>query len=292
MINQDEIDAIKQGVDLVPFMKACGIELTQVGGNYRGFCPFHEDTTPSLTVNPKENLWNCFGCDKGGDNIRFVQLFDKLSFNESVERLKGYFPGGELPKSGKTKAAVKKDLDPAKRGKAEISVADKKLLARVVGYYQHTFTEDPRGLDYLKSRGIENNQSFTDFGAGFVNGTLKNILPDDPEVIKTLKNLGILNVKGNETFYNCVVFPIFDKDGGIVNLYGRNIDPESGVSHLYLAGSRTGIINRQAVKRSSTILLTESVIDALTLYDQGFTNVIPCYGVNGLTEDHFFFLTA
>ncbi len=114
MINQDEIDAIKKGVELVPFMKACGIELKQVGGNYRGFCPFHEDSTPSLTVNPKENLWNCFGCDKGGDNIRFVQLFDNLSFNEAVERLRGYFPAREIylcfdsdqaGKDGATKAA-------------------------------------------------------------------------------------------------------------------------------------------------------------------------------------------
>ena len=285
MINQDEIDAIKKGVDLVPFMKGCGIELKQVGGNYRGFCPFHEETTPSLTVNPKENLWNCFGCDKGGDNIRFVQLFDNLSFNDAVERLKGYFPDVELPKTAKEKAAVKEK-------KKEISVADKKLLARVIGYYQHTFTEDQRGLDYLKNRGITNSQTFTDFSTGFVNGSLKNILPDDPEVIKTLKNLGILNQKGNETFYNCVVFPIFDKDGAIVNLYGRNIDPENGVNHLYLVGSRSGIVNRQAVKRSSSIILTESIIDALTLYDQGFTNVIPAYGVNGLTDDHLFIFSS
>ncbi|MCP3955826.1 MAG: toprim domain-containing protein, partial [Desulfobacterales bacterium] len=282
MINQDEIDTIKQDVDLVPFMQACGIELRQVGGNYQGFCPFHEDTTPSLTVNRKENLWNCFGCDKGGDNIRFVQLFDKLSFNEAVERLKGYFPGGELPKKGKTKRPAKKP---------ELAVKDKKLLARVVSYYQHTFTEDKRGLDYLKNRGIS-DKHVADFGTGFVNGSLKNILPDDPEVIKTLKGIGILNKKGNETFYNCVVFPIYDKDGGIVSLYGRNIDPESGVSHLYLSGSRQGIINRQAVKRSSTIILTESIIDALTLYDQGFTNAIPAYGVNGLTDDHLFLFNS
>ena len=52
--------------------------------------------------------------------------------------------------------------------------------------------------------------------------------------------------------------------------------------------NHSGIINRQAVKRSSTILLTESIIDGLTLYDQGFKNVIPAYGVNGLTEDHLF----
>ncbi len=162
----------------------------------------------------------------------------------------------------------------------------------MVDYYQHTFTEGSRGIDYLKSRGINNNQSLTDFGTGFVAGTLKNILPEDPEVIESLKRLGILNHKGNEIFYNCVVFPIFDRNGAVVNLYGRNIDPENGVSHLYLAGSRSGIINRQAVKRSSTIILTESIIDALTLYDQGFTNVIPAYGVNGLTEDHLFIFNS
>jgi DNA primase len=54
MINQDDIDAIKHGVELVSFMKARGIELHQVGENYRGLCPFHEDTTPSLTVNPRK----------------------------------------------------------------------------------------------------------------------------------------------------------------------------------------------------------------------------------------------
>jgi DNA primase len=87
MINQDDIDAIKHGVELVSFMKARGIELHQVGENYRGLCPFHEDTTPSLTVNPKENLWNCFGCGTGGDVIRFVELIHGVDFKEAVRRL-------------------------------------------------------------------------------------------------------------------------------------------------------------------------------------------------------------
>ncbi|MBL0380053.1 MAG: toprim domain-containing protein [Desulfofustis sp. PB-SRB1] len=304
MISQDEIEAIKHGVELVSFMKARGIELHQVGENYRGLCPFHEDTTPSFTVNPKENLWNCFGCGTGGDVIRFVELIDQVDFTQAVKRL-----SANHPKPGKPKTAVKEkkkglsvadkkllargnriqkteDRSQKRPGKKVLSVADKKLLARVVGYYQHSFTEDSRGVDYLRNRGITTNQTLTDFGAGFVNGSLKKILPEDPAVIKTLKTLGILNAKGNEIFYKCVVFPIYDTDGAIVNLYGRNIDPAHGVSHLYLAGSRSGLVNRQAVPRSASIILTESIIDAVTLYDQGFTNVIPAYGVNGLTEDH------
>lgn len=277
MINQHEIDGIKQGVDLVALVKSRGVKLRKNEKGYKGCCPFHEEKRPSFSVNPEQNLWNCFGCDKGGDPIRFVELIDGVDFKEAVKRLSTEQPISRKT-TRKTKAAIKEERT--------ISVADKKLLARVIGYYQHTFTEDSRGLEYLKNRGITDKQSLKDFGTGFVNGSLKNILPDDPEVIKTLKQLGVLNKKGNEIFYNCVVFPIHDQDGGIINLYGRNIDPENGVSHLYLAGSRSGIINRQAVKRSSTILLTESIIDALTLYEQGFKNVIPAYGVNGLTGDH------
>lgn len=277
MIDQEELNSIKQNVDLVSLVKSRGVTLRKNGKGYRGCCPFHEETKPSFSVNPEQNLWNCFGCNKGGDAIRFVELIDQVDFKEAVNRLSTQIPVSGRQKTPKT--AVKEE-------RKETSVADKKLLARVVGYYQHTFTEDTRGLEYLKNRGISDKQSLIDFGTGFVNGSLKNILPDDPEVLNTLKNLGILNKKGNETFYNCVVFPLYDQNGGIVNLYGRNIDPENGASHLYLAGSRSGIINRQAVKRSSTILLTESIIDGLTLYDQGFKNVIPAYGVNGLTEDH------
>jgi len=278
-MREEQIQRIKEDTDLVSLIRSRGIALKKNGKGYKGKCPFHEDQDPSFSVNPDKNLWNCFGCDKGGDAIRFVELIDHVDFKEAVKLLSRESP---TPKAIKSPATKPKQL----------TVADKKLLTRVIGYYQHTFIEDPKGLNYLQSRGITNNQSFTDFGTGFVNGSLKNILPEDPEVIKTLKDIGILNAKGNEIFYNCVVFPLYDQEGIITGLYGRNIDPDCGASHLYLAGSRQGIINRQAVKRSSTILLTESVIDALTLYDQGFTNVIPCYGVNGLTDDHLFLFNS
>ena len=132
------------------------------------------------------------------------------------------------------KKAVK-DLDPRSVGgkkkeqPVELTVKDKKLLARVVNYYQHTFKEDSSGLDYLGNRGVSDKQSLKDFAVGFVSGSLRDILPDDDEVIKTLKKLGLLNKKGNETFYNCIVFPLYDQNGAIVNLYGRNINDDNAV---------------------------------------------------------------
>ncbi len=290
MIEKERIEAIKRDIDLAAFIESRGIMLKKNGKGYTGLCPFHEDTNPSLSVNPSKNLWQCFGCGTGGDIIRFVELFDKVSFPEAVKQLS--VAGSQLPGKTLTKANHQPKTGNGQPS-TNLTIKEQKLLARVVGYYQHTLTQDQQGLRYLKEeRGITDNPSINDFGTGFVNGTLPEILPDDEEAITSLKKIGILNAKGHETFYNCIVFPLYDNNGGIVNLYGRNITEDnpstsSGrVTHLYLPGARSGIINRQAVKRSQTILLTESVIEALTLYAQGFKNVIPIYGVNGLLDEH------
>jgi len=277
MIEKETIERIKRDVDLAALVRAKGVKLKKNGKGFFGLCPFHDDHNPSLSINPLTNLWQCFGCGTGGDVIRFIELFDQVDFKEAVKRLSD---------NGFKKTRVK----PSTSNRKTLTVKDRKLLGRVVSYYQHTLTEDKAGTDYLKNdRGINDNQSIKDFGAGFANGTLLNILPDDEEIIKSLKSIGILNSRGKEIFYNCLVFPLYDSRGSVVSLYGRNIDDECDVKHLYLPGKRCGLVNRQAVKRSQTLILTESIIDALTLYDQGFKNVIPIYGVNGLIDDHLSF---
>jgi len=273
-IDQEVIEQAKR-CDLVALVQAKGISLKKNGKSHMGLCPFHADKNPSLSINTQKNLWQCFGCGAAGDAIRFVELFDQVDFKEAVKRLSG--------NGFKRTTAKAAKADPAKT----LSVKERKLLARVAAHYQHTLSEDSRGLTYLKNdRGISETQSIKDFGAGYANGTLLEILPDDPDVTKALKTIGILNAKGNEVFYNCVVFPLYNARGSITSLYGRNIDDEAGTTHLYLPGPRSGLVNRQAVQRAQTIILTESIIDALTLYDAGFKNVIPIYGVNGLVDDH------
>ncbi len=282
MIEQVRIDTIKTSVDLVAYIgQATGAAFKKNGKGYVCRCPFpdHEDKTPSFVVTPHENLWNCFGCGRGGDVFEFDRLYFSLDFKASVQKHESVAPS--------PKKAVKKKKAPG--SDKALTVKEQKLLARVVSYYQHSFGEDPKGMAYLTSRGISDNQSFSDFGAGFANGTLLNILPEDTDIINSLKKIGILNSRGKEVFLNCVVFPLYDDKGSVVNLYGRNIDDGCRIKHLYLPGKRNGLVNRQAAKRSQTLLLTESIIDALTLYDQGFKNVMPIYGTNGLIDDHLFF---
>jgi DNA primase len=283
MIEKARIERIKRTVDLKDYIaRAAGSTFEKNGRGFVCRCPFpdHEDSTPSFVVTPSENLWNCFGCGRGGDIFKFDELYFSLDFIRSVKK---HESGTAPPKPAGATA-------PPPAGHQELSVKERKLLARVVSYYQHTFTENAAGADYLKNeRGITDSRSLADFAVGYADGTLLNILPDDEQIIGSLKTIGILNRKGKEIFYNCVVFPLYDAQGAVVNLYGRNIDDGCRIKHLYLAGRRSGLVNRRAAVRCQSLLLTESIIDALTLYDQGFKNVMPLYGVNGLTDDHLFF---
>jgi DNA primase catalytic core len=278
MIPKERIEAVKRGVDLVGLIRSRGIALKKNGKGYVGLCPFHAETTPSFSVNPRENLWQCFGCGTGGDAIRFVELFDQTSFAEAVGKL----DASPLPAPAKSIVSTGKEP-------AALTAKQIKLLARVIEFYHKAFCEDDRAREYLAGRGIADNALFAAHKVGFANGTLLNVLPQDGDVIDGLKELGILNERGNEHFYGCATFPLFDLAGHPAGLYGRRIDAlDNGESppHLYLPGPRRGLFNRQAVKSHQDIILTEAVIDSLTLMAAGIHNTIPCYGTNGLTADH------
>jgi len=287
MIDQEIINTIKEGIDLVPFIQGCGIDLKQSGKSYKGYCPFHEDKkSPSLSVTPSENLWQCFGCGKGGDVIDFAKEFDGTDFHTTVEKLETY-----IPSTNSSNASTKTKKKPVKKKKESeppsLTPAHYKLLQRVVDFYHTAFNEDSRALDYLhETRGITNKTLFADYKIGFANGTLLNVLPDDGKTITQLKELGILNKKGKEHFYGCATFPLYDSNNNPVGMYGRRI-PEFDFEphHLYLPGGRKGIFNRQGAGLNSDIHLTESILDSLTLINGGTRNTIPCYGTNGFTAD-------
>ena len=280
-IAKDEIEAIKQAHDLRAVIESYGVTLKKKGANYVGLCPFHKEKAPSFTVNPKTNLYHCFGCDAGGDVIGFICKKDNISFREAVDKLRGQ----------KIEHREQKPEKKAKESSApESSINRTHLLNRVVSFYHKTFCEDPRAREYLRTRGITDNAIFSDFTIGFSNGTLLNTIPDEGDIREALKEIGILNERGNEMFYGCAVFPIFDENKDCVGLYGRRIT-DGETAHLYLPGPRRGVFNFQAAKRSKSIILTESIIDALTLYNAGFKDVLPCYGVNGFTRDQLDLIT-
>ncbi len=292
-ITKEQIESAKQSNDIVSLIKSRGIRLKKKGKNYIGLCPFHTEKTPSFTVDPVKQLYNCFGCSNngkgstGGDVIGFVVKHDKVTFKDAIENLSN----NSKPVTRNSKPASR-NLKP----KPDIlTPKNQKLLKRVVDFYHTTFTEDDKALKYLADKrritGLSENRTqacktiFTDFKIGYANGTLLKTLPDDGDIINSLKEIGILNKKGNELFYGSVTFPVYDLNNNMTCIYGRKITDQEN-NHMYLPGERKGVFNWQAAKLHDEIILTESVIDALTLYNAGYKNTIPCYGTNGLTDDH------
>jgi DNA primase catalytic core len=262
MIEQTRIDQAKK-LSLVEILKSRGIAVKKQGNQYLALCPFHEDHNPSLSIDPKTNLFKCFGCGKSGDPIRFIELYEKKNFPEAVSALSG---GEQGP-------------DPA-------GVNLGQLLNRVSQVYHEAFLASAKPQEYLKGRGIIKPEIYSAFQLGYSSGKLLEVLPKEGPIIEALKKIGILTEKGRELFLGCVTFPLFDANGNTVGIYGRKLDNAGTVHHLYLPGKRRGIFNRQAAATSDELILTESIIDALSLYQNGLPNVIPLYGTNGLTDDH------
>jgi DNA primase len=293
MMEKEEIERVKQGVDLVALIRSKGIELKRAGRSYRGLCPFHSESEPSFTVNPSKKLWQCFGCGAAGDAIRFVELFDKVGFRDAVVKLGGKSLLSGHPAQGEAAKKESSVIDPgaqaAKDSGGALSVRRIKLLSRVIEFYHTAFAEDAIAMDYLARRGITDKGLFSSYKIGFSNGTLLNVLPNEGDITSELKELGILNERGFEHFFGCITFPLFDSAGNPVSIYGRRcecLDGTDGPAHLYLPGERRGIFNYQAARASSEIILTEAVIDSLTLIQFGIRNTIACYGVNGFSAGH------
>ena len=280
------LEAIK-GMDLPKLMQGYGLQLKPVGKNaYQTRCPFHEDKTPSLSVGYRNNkwIWNCFGpgCRAHGNYLDFRMMYEKISFTDAYQK-----SADELKMAPAAPAAANGHA-PAPAA-APTGIPRQEALARAVEVYHEAFMEDRRGVEYMAQRGIKDGDLLKRHKVGFVNGRLRRMLPDDSdhETVRALREAGILNEKGTERFFNCVVFPIYDGNGAVVGLYGRNTRRgAAGVSHLYLPGPHRGVWNAAAIKAHGDIVLTESIIDALSLCSVGVANAVPLYGTNGLTEEH------
>jgi hypothetical protein len=225
-------------------------------------------------VNPTTNLYHCFGCpkgDNGGNAITFLMKKRSLGFREAYAALVSDAPKATIP----APIAEKPDLRAVARRQ--------KLLARVAAYYRRCFNEKPAGREYLARRGITDTTAIEVYQAGLCEGSLLSIAPDDPAVIADLKALGILSESGRELFDGCVVFPLLDEAHVAVGMYGRRLT-DGEVNHLYLPGSRRGLVNRAGGQ--GRVALCEAVIDALTLSCHGIA-ALPCYGAQGFTADHF-----
>ena len=286
-IPDKELEDLKREVDLAALVRSKGIELKPHGSkDLVGLSPFSDEKTPSFIVTPAKNLWHCMSSGQGGSVIDFVMQHEGVSFRHAVLLLKEQSPqvlGGQPARKArapKLAAPVAFDAD------------DQTLFQQVLDYYQERLRANPAALNYLASRGLQSEAALKSFRIGYADRTLGLRLPDKSckdgqDIRQRLTKIGLYRESGHEHFNGCLVFPICDEKGLVTEIYGRkaNEKQKNKIYHLYLPGPHKGIWN-PACLQSPAIILTESVIDALTFWVNGFHNVTCIYGTEGFIPEH------
>ena len=163
-------------------------------------------------------------------------------------------------------------------------VAPGPLLSRVVEHYHRTFCERKDAQLYLAKRGLTDADLWKVFKLGYADGSLLKAIPKGGEVRDQLGKLGVVTAEGRELLGGCIVVPIPDPaTGEWTTLYGRGLRTPR---HCYLPGPLRGVLNFQAARSSSEVVLAESILDALSFHQAGISTAIPIYGTSGFTGDH------
>ncbi len=133
LISKDTVERVKEAADIAEVISAY-TDLRRAGAQMMGLCPFHEESSPSFSVDPVRKLYHCFGCQAGGDVFRFVQEQEGLDFGEAVEMLADRY-GVEIQRERDDPKA-----EAARRRRARLY----ELLQRTAEFYERFLWESPK----------------------------------------------------------------------------------------------------------------------------------------------------
>ena len=302
-IPDEDIERVKRETDLLALVRSRGIELSKHGSkDWKGKCPFHDDNdSPNFIVSPAKGLYHCMACGAAGNAIQFVTKFDGVSFRHGFELLAN---GGKAAFEKVPTRRTKQATVPKLPCPLDVEASDGELLDQVSDYYHERLTQSKAALDYLASRGLDDEEVVKRFRVGFADRTLGLRLPhanrSEGKVLRArLQELGVFRKEsGHEHFNGSIVFPIVNGIGHVREIYGRKITKglrKGTPNHLYLPGAHHGIFNPEALKSGrglagqagAEIILCESIIDALTFIRHGMENATCIYGTQGFTAELF-----
>jgi len=278
-IPQAFLDDLLDRVDIVEVVDR-RVKLKKTGKNYSARCPFHEERSPSFSVNPERQFYYCFGCGAGGNAITFVMEYDNLEFPQAVENLAS-LAGMEVPRE-----PARGGRDPVRQEESNKPLYE--LMEQVSRYYQAQLRRHPeagRAVDYLKSRGLS-GEIAKQFGLGFAPPGWNNLhsgLGGGDALEELLLKAGMLvkseSGKVYDRFRERVVFPIRDRRGRVIAFGGRVLGDDKP---KYLNSPETAIFHkgrelyglyeaRQATRGLSRILVVEGYMDVIALAQHGIT---------------------
>lgn len=279
MIPQEVIDRILHTADIVDVLSNY-VTLHRTGANYKCVCPFHDEDTPSMVVSPSKNIWKCFGCQKGGNVVNFIQEHEGISFPEAIKLLGDRYqitvPQKEMNEKEKEALKHRESLFIAlefaqeqfraqiKDNEASAYLADRKIPEEILQRYGAGFARRDPALSSLYKEGTKKGYS-------------KEIL----------MAAGLINEKEPgkifDRFIRRITFPFYSLSGKIIGFTGRSIEKESQIKYLnspdtelFSKGNNLfGLYQaRQHIASQNKCYLVEGQFDVLSMAGAGLLNTV------------------
>ncbi|MEA2410407.1 MAG: primase [Thermoleophilaceae bacterium] len=291
LYTQESIDKVKDAVDMVELVGARS-DLRRVGSRWTGLCPFHDERTPSFSVNAENKLYYCFGCGESGDAIQFVEATEGLDFKETIELLAERY-GIELKRDQEDPEAEQR------RRRRERLLA---LVERATGYYERVLWTSPeaaKARSYLAERGL-GEEVLRTFRVGYAPSAWDKLMMAAQREGYSHEELAAsgLGQKGRQGgFYDRfrarIMFPLADPRGKVLGFGARAMRDDQGPKYvntseneLYHKGRQLFGIDhaRGPAARAGRVVAVEGYTDVLALHQAGVTETVAIMGT-ALTQE-------
>jgi DNA primase len=291
LFTKDSIERVREAVDTAELVGA-KTDLRRVGSRWTGLCPFHDERTPSFSVDPERGLYHCFGCGVGGDAIRFVQETEALDFPEAVETLAERY-GVRLEREEDDPAAEQR------RRRRERLHALLERAARFYAAYLWDSTEAKRAREYLAGRGLSEAIA-REFRVGYAPSAWDRMIVGAQQSGFTAEELVAAGLaqrgRGGalyDRFRGRIMFPLADARGRVLGFGARAMAEGRGPKYLntsenelYHKGRQLfGIdLARREAAKSGRIVVVEGYTDVLALHQAGIRESVAIMGT-ALTQE-------
>jgi DNA primase len=285
LISSDSLERVKQAADIVEVVSA-HTDLRRQGVRWVGLCPFHEERTPSFSVDPQEKLYHCFGCGVGGDTIKFVQEKEGLAFAEAVELLADRY-GVELEREREDPQAEARRQQRRRLGQ---------LLDRTAAFYASYLwdsDEAAKARAYLGERGLA-EETLRRFGVGYAPSAWDTVLVRGQRAgfdVDQLRAVGLAQ-RGRgggeyDRFRARIMFPIRDRRGRTLGFGGRAMRSDQGAKYVNTAETDFfhksdmlyGIdLAKSAIAKAGRAVVVEGYTDVLALHQAGVEETVGVMG--------------
>ena len=286
-IKDTSVDAVKAVADLVAVVEE-RTSLRKQGARLVGRCPFHEERTPSFSVNPSLGLYHCFGCHQGGDVIKFVRDTQGLDFAGAIEWLAERFRID----------LEYEDVSPEQAAKRNRRARLQELLDDAASFYERALWETEVGSfarDYLKGRAFS-EEIAREFRLGLSLGgdslsrkaLAKGFTRDE------LISAGLMRTRGDDYFQRRLMFPLTDARGRVLGFQARKLYDDDPLNGKYVNTQESELFHksavvygldkaRSAIAKQDRACVVEGNADVIALRQAGFEPVVACMGTS-LTE--------